>query len=173
VETKHCKHCDRELLLSNFHKDRNKKGGLAYYCKECVSKQGKKYRNTADGIYSSIIGRYNFGKHTGKREYKPVKITREEFVKWYNAEPKFCHYCSIPEQKLKTWNKTGRGRNNRLSIDCKDNFIGYIQGNLALACDKCNLIKSSIITYNEMLFIGQNFVKPKWQHLLNHDNLNP
>ena len=51
----------------------------------------------------------------------------------------------------------------RLTIDCKDNSLGYIKDNLILACDRCNFIKSNIFTYEEMLFIGETFVKPKWQ----------
>ena len=51
----------------------------------------------------------------------------------------------------------------QLSIDCKDNDLGYTIDNIVLACDRCNFIKSNIFTYEEMCFIGENLIKPKWE----------
>ena len=34
-------------------------------------------------------------------------------------------------------------------------------------CPKCNLVKQNILTYEEMLYVGQNFIKSKWLELLN------
>ena len=53
-------------------------------------------------------------------------------------------------------------KGKQLSVDAKDNTIGYVAGNLALACHRCNGIKSDFFSYEEMLGIGDIFVRPKW-----------
>jgi len=91
-----------------------------------------------------------------------VKITREEFIEWYENEPKICVYCGLTEKEAKKYITFCSGRFGRLTIDCKDNDLGYIAGNLVLACYKCNITKNDMLTYEEMLYVGKNFIKPKW-----------
>ena len=76
--------------------------------------------------------------------------------------PQVCHYCDLPKKYLKAFMQAYKSRWFRLTIDCKDNEAGYISGNLVLACDKCNSIKSNILSYEDMKFIGQTFIKPIW-----------
>ena len=38
------------------------------------------------------------------------------------------------------------GRAHRLTVDCKDNSLGYAYGNLVLACGVCNLLKNDFFT---------------------------
>jgi hypothetical protein len=45
METKLCLDCNKDVNLSCFHKDKNRKDGLYVYCKECVSKQSSDYRS--------------------------------------------------------------------------------------------------------------------------------
>lgn len=51
----------------------------------------------------------------------------------------------------------------RLTVDCKDNNAGYFLDNIVLSCANCNRIKGNTLTFEEMMYVGQNFVKPKWQ----------
>ena len=51
--------------------------------------------------------------------------------------------------------------NMRLSIDRKDNSLGYEKGNLALACMICNKIKSDFFSEKEMLEIAKKYVTPR------------
>jgi len=53
---------------------------------------------------------------------------------------------------------------HRLTIDRIDNKKGYIKGNICLACARCNLIKSNILSFNETREICQRYVKPKWKN---------
>lgn len=50
---------------------------------------------------------------------------------------------------------------NNLSIDRKYNELGYTIDNLCLACNRCNTVKGNTFTYDEMVEIGHNYIKPK------------
>jgi len=164
--TKHCKRCDRDLPLSKFNKDKNRPDGLAFYCKNCVSEEGQRFRSTALGVFGLIKGRQTHFRKINSTKVKPFNLKKEVFVEWYDKEPKVCHYCEIPEDKLYLFNKKFNIRGRRLSVDCKDNALGYILENLVLACDKCNITKNNALTHDEMLFVGKNFIKPKWESML-------
>lgn len=53
-----------------------------------------------------------------------------------------CHYCDarLPE--------AGHG------LDRKNAALGYSSGNVVMACDACNRIKSEVFTYDQMVEIG-------------------
>lgn len=164
---KHCKKCDRTLPINRFHNDKNSKDGKAFYCKDCMAKYGKMYRDTPEGVYSNIKGRSNFYKRLGSKFYKPLNMTRNEFVEWYENEAKQCAYCDIPEKHLWIIQQDFDRRVTRLEIDCKDNSIGYERDNIVLACHLCNFIKLHILTFDEMREVGQKYIKPKWETKLN------
>lgn len=84
------------------------------------------------------------------------------FTEWFNAQEKKCTYCSIPVDRIKADGK-GIRRSTTLSIDRKDNSRGYLLENIALACMKCNFIKSDLLEYSEMQEIGQKYLRPKWE----------
>ena len=148
-----------------FNKNKHCKDGLTFYCRDCISEYGKKYRETPRGIYSNIVGRSNYNNKRGSKSYKPVKISYKEFLKWYEETPHICHYCGINEDNLKPLQDLFDERVTRLEIDCKDNSMGYTKDNIVLACHLCNSIKIHLFSEEEMLYIGQNFIKPKWSVL--------
>ena len=45
MKTKRCPQCRRTLFLNQFYKDRSRKSKLLCWCKDCVSRKGKEYRN--------------------------------------------------------------------------------------------------------------------------------
>jgi len=164
VLTKTCTKCGETKPLTEFSKHKNSPDGHAWRCKECAKKYSKQYRKTPSGIYQLIKGRNIFRRNHPNQFLlpKPVKITREEFIEWYENEPKICVYCGLTEKEAKKYITFCSGRFGRLTIDCKDNDLGYIAGNLVLACYKCNITKNDMLTYEEMLYVGKNFIKPKW-----------
>jgi len=110
----------------------------------------KMYRPTPAGIWIGL-------RNTPKR-----RISKEDFIKWYNTQNKKCAYCGMPEEELKK--KIFRcWKSERLQIDRKDNNRGYENGNLILACPVCNFIKGNYFTCNEMLKIGKLIKKLKVQ----------
>ena len=68
---------------------------------------------------------------------------------------KKCLYCGITEQEILERAKKYNLRTKKLTIDRKDNKLGYKKGNLAFACDNCNMIKSNLFTSEEMLILGK------------------
>lgn len=157
TETKYCKRCNRTLPIEEFHKDKQIKGGNAFYCKDCMAEYGKKYRGTVIGIYNQIKSRNN---HAKKHLFK---ISSDYFIEWHDAQSKICVYCDLPEEYLQIIPDAINNKTLRLSIDCVDNTLGYIEGNLVLSCSRCNYTKSDLFTFDEMRKIGQEIIKPKWQ----------
>jgi len=98
----------------------------------------------------------------------PFKIPLKAFEEWYDKQEKVCVYCGINEESLNIlevlW--TGKNKNHRMSIDRIDNELSYEINNIVLACFTCNLIKGRHLNFEQMKFIGTNFLKPRWQNLL-------
>jgi len=171
-QMKHCKHCDRELPLSNFSKHKNSKDGLNFYCRDCVSEKGKIYRervkNDPSYIYSQLKSRIKHSEIHRVRELKPFNITKKEFCEWYNHEPKLCSYCDLPEKEMWAMQEDFDRRVKRLELDCKDNDLGYVKNNIVLACHRCNFIKNNILTFEEMREFAQKHIKPRWLDKVNN-----
>jgi len=157
MKTKQCTLCREVKLLFEFSKHRLSKDGLCYWCKECHRKRSKIFRHTPSGIYTQLKGRNKFYKN------KPFNLERDNFLEWYALQERVCIYCEIKEIDLKRIKDCYNNKNTRLSVDCKDNNVGYQMDNLVLACYRCNSIKSNILTFDEMMYVGQNFIKPKWE----------
>jgi len=165
IETKYCKRCDRVLSINQFSNDKKTKDGYAFYCKECCNETAKNYRDSPSGIYQLLKGRQTYLHKRNDSRSKPFNLTREEFIKWYQKQKLKCGYCDIPQDKWYLMAEKYGSNWFRLTVDCMDNDTGYTVDNLILACAKCNLIKQNILTHDEMYYIGQNFIKPKWQAL--------
>lgn len=159
MTSKKCTKCGVEKPLLEFGKHRLSHDGHAYRCKQCAREHSRAYSETPAGIWGSL--------NAGRRHYqkKPVLISKDDFVEWYNVQPKKCAYCDIPEEDFIFLRNRYGSRAKRLTIDSKDNSLGYEAGNMVLACERCNFIKSNILSFGEMRYIGQNFIKPKWKAL--------
>lgn len=83
------------------------------------------------------------------------------FTEWYHSTPKLCCYCDVTQEILELIN--GANVNRILHIDRMNNDKGYEIENMAFSCGACNVVKNAYLTYNEMRYVGQNFMKPKWQ----------
>jgi len=166
LNEKACYSCKKILPINKFNKDRYNLDGYSTYCKDCQSKNGKHYRNTASGIYTFIKSRQRLFRKRGLQRSKPVTISRKDFINWYEAEPKVCVYCDIPEDKLMILPEHYKMNRKRLAIDCRDNEKGYVSGNIVLACDRCNNMKKDVLNFNEMREIGQKYIKPRWKQLV-------
>lgn len=156
METKQCSKCNQVKPLSDYGKHKNSKDGHAWRCNQCSREHSKKRRSSPDGVYDAL-------KHRHGLKIKTVVISKEDFIAWYEAEPKVCAYCDIPEEYIIKAPSMYNRNITRLTIDCKDNGDRYESGNLALACLRCNFTKSNYFTFDEMRKIGQMFIKPKWK----------
>ncbi len=86
-------------------------------------------------------------------------FTRQDFIKWLEAQEKICVYCGVSEEVSKA------KKDKVLHVDRLDSNKGYVIGNISLACFMCNTIKNNFLTEEETRFIGQNVIKLKWQKL--------
>lgn len=93
----------------------------------------------------------------------PFDMTVDEFENWYKAQDLKCAYCDIPQDKITEFQWLMPNKNiHRLTLDRVVN-TGYSINNICLACARCNLIKSNVLSFAEAREIGQKYVKPKWQ----------
>lgn len=171
---KQCISCRRELPLTpeNFYWKKHHRRANPFpesKCKDCSKKYGKEYKQANRTKLSDIAKKYNqspkgiyrkLGKF--KNGWK-VTITQNQFLEWYQLQPKKCCYCGIPETELMAVKDKFNNKSIRLTIDRMDSSVGYAQGNLALCCYRCNLIKNDFFTHSEMVKIGRLFISPKWK----------
>ncbi len=99
-------------------------------------------------------------KSNAKNRNIPLEFTKESWVEWYPAQERICGYCDVSISRV---NGQGTLVASGISLDRKDNEGPYSEENCVLACNGCNKVKSNIFTYDEMRFIGQYILKPKWQ----------
>lgn len=119
--------------------------------KEQYRKYRREYRyNNPVGIYSVIKDGLN---SKGNKRSILLKISKNDFVKWYNSQEKICHYCKRTFEQ--TLDDSLNNKVHRFTIDRIDNKKGYEDGNLALSCYRCNAIKNNYFTENEMMMIGK------------------
>lgn len=166
MTAKACTKCGIVKPLSEFGNHRLTKDKLAYRCKECGKKAARAYALTPMGIFKGLKGRQTYyERHNDKRE-KPFHLERDPFLEWYANQPKACHYCEISQDNLAQIKDSQLRKVCRLTIDCKDNDVGYFLENMVLSCNRCNAIKGDFFTYEEMLHIGREHIAPKWAKLL-------
>lgn len=102
--------------------------------KDYVAAKNKKRSRSIKGRFSELTRR-------AKRYDISCTIP---FIKYEEIiEHKSCHYCAeaLPE--------AGSG------LDRKDNTIGYTIENVVPCCTRCNKMKNSYLTYNEMVVIWE------------------
>lgn len=160
---KYCPGCKQTLSISEFFLNRSRHDGHADYCKKCarayclkwerknakyVCKRHCEYARTPNQ-YSKK--RYRLLKDRAKTRGENFNLTQEEFRRWYSTQEQTCYYC---EQQL---SQTGRYEDNVSTIDRKDNKELYILENMALACKRCNRVKSDIFTETQMLEIARKY----------------
>jgi len=181
-----CKGCGEDKSLEEYYDQPKGKYGKNSRCKACFSKYRRaRYRNSGDverrknevwrknnlerdraakrrysqtprGIYSSL-------KHScaNNEHRRPLKITLEDFLDWWEFIPKTCEYCGLTGKQSQ---QIFGGRIKRLTIDRVDNSKDYEKDNIALACAKCNYIKGAFFSYWEMIEIGQ-IIKRKYNDI--------
>ena len=136
------------------HKEQYAKNQREYFLnnKERYRKYRREYRYINPvGIYSVIKDGLNRNKSPRKNL---LKISKENFVKWYNSQDKKCFYCGATIEQIKKYATKFDKRFKRLTIDRVDNLKGYEIGNIVLACYRCNAIKGDFFTKREMSKIG-------------------
>lgn len=150
----------------NFFNNKKRHDGLSSYCKKCHTVDVVTRRNLSSKEYMFIYSRSAQG---ARRRGIKFDLDKEIFKSWYESSEKKCCYCDITVDtmfKIK-WGPLNDRKSVRMSIDRKDSKIGYTQENIVLCCYSCNVVKSSILSYEQMLDVGHRHVKQNWMALLN------
>lgn len=90
--------------------------------------------------------RYNAA---AKRTKHAFLISYDEFFEFTKILE--CHYCG---DRINWGLPFGKNRPSGLNLDRKDSNKPYIQGNLVVACRRCNYGKNNFFTYDEWVKIG-------------------
>jgi len=172
---KQCFGCKETFSINNFKtKYYNGENIGGAYCSNCRKKQYAENRN------DSIIYNRNYIQNRKKDDWSSyifaniksrckqkgtiLGFDKESFNNWYNSlENKYCEYCNLTVEQIVSI------KDNTLSIDRKDNTLGYVPGNIALCCVFCNYIKQDILTHEDMKALGPVLGK---RFMLKMTNLN-
>lgn len=148
--TKKCSKCSQLLSVSQFVKNKRKKGGISSECKTCRRKRDKEYRENG-GQYASLRNRNLIdpmarqlhsmvarSKHRAKIKNIPHSISYN-YLK--SIAPSHCPYFNIP---LRWGSFSGqRGASfDSPSLDRINPSLGYVPGNVEIISQRANAIKS-------------------------------
>lgn len=107
-------------------------------------------RNTKKS-YSSFL------KKAGDRNLE-VSLSYEQY---YRLKVGNCHYCLMPYERLALYYEKLGLKTPYMTIDRKDNFLGYHLENCVSCCFNCNRIKGSFFSSQEMERLAEQFIRPK------------
>ena len=92
-----------------------------------------------------------------KRKGRVFGIKKKEFLSWFGSQKMNCHYCDT----VVVFGNGNGNLLNSLTIDRFNNDIGYVVGNLVICCRRCNTVKGSWLTGEQMVKIGTKYFKGK------------
>ena len=167
IDYKKCTCCNLLKPYGEFHKDIHRNDSLGFYCKGCISTNHKKLRNkprqkekirlyhekrnkTPEGKYMNLKG-------GAKRKGRVFGIKKKEFLSWFGSQKMNCHYCDT----VVVFGNGNGNLLNSLTIDRFNNDIGYVVWNLVICCRRCNTVKGSWLTGEQMVKIGTKYFKGK------------
>lgn len=147
---------DKEKLKEYYKKNRERiilraRESYARNKEKCKIRK-RRYFKTAGGIYVYLTHRL-----TNSNKFDLLKISKDDFINWYNSQEQKCFYCRRTLQEIKLDKTQARKVIRRFSIDRMDNNRGYEKGNMVFACSRCNSIKNNFFTKDEMLKIIKTF----------------
>jgi hypothetical protein len=168
-----CRLCNKKSLGKNYclkhlheHNKRikakrvyKKKRGICIHCNEpvcygsksaCV-KHMKGWSKTPTSKYTRLKG-------SARIRGIAFSLTKDEFNTWYRLQSKTCFYCGITEDVL---SRHINKREQKLTIDRKNNSQGYCTENICLSCFRCNNLKSDFFKCDDWLKIADQFIKPR------------
>lgn len=162
----HCTRCNLDKPEARFYVTPRVKKYRKEWCKECYSAYHKihkktyiennrekikqstaayrktaRYKETQHRGARTLKGKANSGRKTAKKRGLTWAISLEQHARLLSSGA--CHYCqgALPE--------TGSG------LDRKDNSVGYIESNCVPCCFTCNMLKSDLLSYDEMLAVSK------------------
>jgi len=159
---KTCPRCHRNRSIRFFAKSTRALSGLQTRCKTCTHevavasrlanpdrRRQIELRSRARHPYSAT---YKDCARRAFRDSVPI-CAKPTFLKWNHTQARVCVYCGLTEPKAQ------RLFSHRLHVDRKEAAMGYILGNMCLACQRCNLTKNGYLSSSEMILVGDLFFR--------------
>jgi len=130
---KKCPKCLKTKELSCFNRDKRKKDGLNYDCRECSVKRKKEYDKTISGVITMIFNsQTNSHKKRKSRTEDMLPIyTKQEFTDWLLKKTNF-------EFMYEQWKLNGYKSDIKPSVDRINPNNGYSFDNLEIMTWKDN-----------------------------------
>lgn len=128
MENKICNKCNRELELTEFHKN-------VSACKSCTALRKKLQGQTKEGLISKIYQTQK--KSSVKRGHAKPSYSLEELSDW-------CMSQDIFHVLYNNWKRLDFQKWYRPSVDRKNDYIGYTMSNIQLMTWKENSDKSAL-----------------------------
>lgn len=110
MQTKKCPSCKKDKLIIDYRKNKNKKDGLSYNCKDCHSKyRKKKYQENKDKELKQVRKyQENYERKTNKKYNDQYRVTSKTYCKkagrTYSTK---CPNCSVEVFLTKKETETG------------------------------------------------------------------
>lgn len=169
-DMKTCTKCGKVKARADFKKRKSAQDGLSWHCRNCERRAWLR-RKEQDGITSGDIGAL---RGECRKRGQQFMLSTSQVRDWWKRTPDVCHYCGVNieeylelKEKLLMYDGTSRllhavrqqhfGKLReaaRMTIDRRDNELGYVEGNLVKACVVCNMVKGGVLDEEEMLFVG-------------------
>jgi len=144
ITSKQCRDCGETKPASAFYANRQNRDGLGSYCKPCA--KVRSYANQARDPEAT--------KETKRRRWAQFALANPEAVKLRELMQRSVSK-SLPEPSLTVEDLRalrddacpccghGYTPENRASIDRLEPAKGYMRGNVAYICERCNLLKGT------------------------------
>ena len=151
-----CLSCKETKSNSEFSRSLRAKSGLQTYCKPCSLIKSKANKKSAKARYDRYYAKYptRFAWRGLRRRAKRDGLTLlslERFEAWMKEQPQHCAYCGMDAATAK--DRFG----HTLHVDRKECQLGYAEGNISLACHRCNVVKSAYLSHDQMMEVAGMF----------------
>lgn len=145
---------------TQFSKSSRALSGLQTYCKPCMVDLARLSR-LANPERRELIERTSRAKYADFNQFRTIQrraqakgvpvCSREQFETWRSTQTCACAYCGDTEERVLTL------YGHRLHVDRLRALEGYVPANMALACQRCNMVKSAYLTHEQMLEVASRF----------------
>ena len=135
-KTRVCNNCNERKAITRY--ELKKQRWRARECLDCRSAGKRKRLSNSPHLYISNL--YTQLAYR-RRETHDYEITREYLYGLYERQKGICAYSGVAMTNIK--DGTGYHLSN-ISIDRIDNTKGYLEGNIALVCLACNMMKYTL-----------------------------
>ena len=122
-----CIRCGLAKEKTEFHNNKRKKEGKESFCKSCRSKSSRE--NYKNNLYTFLV---RLKRYQSKKLGVPFSLTKQYLESIWTG---FCPCCS------KELHKDCKSSDYQYALDRIKPSLGYVEGNVAFLCARCNRIK--------------------------------